>query len=79
MAGWWSGIGGYALLSPADRVFAFDYDHSGKLDHLVLYRPGDGVCFILANNNGTFSPVFLSQNGIGGFDLKDAWRPSVRV
>ena len=33
------GIGGYDLRSPADRVFAFDYDGSGKLDHLVLYRP----------------------------------------
>jgi hypothetical protein len=34
------GIGGYDLKSPADRAFAFDYDSSGKLDHLALYRPG---------------------------------------
>jgi hypothetical protein len=26
----------------ADLVFAFDYDSSGKLDHLVLYRPEAG-------------------------------------
>ncbi|MGH7512472.1 MAG: hypothetical protein ACREOQ_06055, partial [Gemmatimonadales bacterium] len=32
-----NGIGGYDLASPADRAFAFDYDGSGKLDHLALY------------------------------------------
>jgi len=44
-----SGIGGYDLASPADRVFAFDYTSSGKLDHLVLYRPGTGTIWILQN------------------------------
>jgi len=34
------GIAGYDLLSTADRGFAFDYDHTGKLDDLVLCRPG---------------------------------------
>jgi spore germination protein YaaH len=42
-----SGIGGYDLASPADRAFAFDYDGSGKLDHLVVYRPGTGTIWIL--------------------------------
>jgi hypothetical protein len=42
-----SGIGGYDLLKPADQAFAFDYDSSGKLDHLVLYRPGTGTIWIL--------------------------------
>jgi len=37
-----NGIGGYDLQSTADRAFAFDYDGSGKLDHLALYRPGTG-------------------------------------
>jgi hypothetical protein len=26
-----TGIGGYDLADPADRVFAFDYEHSGRL------------------------------------------------
>jgi hypothetical protein len=43
------GIGGYDLKSPNDLAFAFDYDHSGKLDHLVLYRPGTGTIWILKN------------------------------
>src|SRR5215211_146683 len=34
------GIGNYDLLNVADRIVAFDYNSSGKLDHLVLYRPG---------------------------------------
>src|SRR5689334_11082983 len=68
-----SGIGGYDLASPADQAFAFDYNHSGKLDHLVLYRPGAGAIYILANKGGTFTPVYAQGdpgNGIGGYDLK---------
>lgn len=67
------GIGGYDLRSPADRAFAFDYDHSGKLDHIVLYRPGTGTLWILRNNGGTFTAVYRQGdpgNGIGGYDLK---------
>jgi len=67
------GIGGYDLKSPADRAFAFDYDHSGKLDHIALYRPGTGTFWILRNRNGTFSPVYHEGDpghGIGGYDLK---------
>ncbi len=63
------GIGGYDLASPADQVFAFDYNSSGKADHLVLYRPGTGTIWIVANNNGSFVPVYASGNGIGGYDL----------
>jgi len=68
-----NGIGGYDLKSSADEVFAFDYDHSGKLDHLALYRPGTGTIWILSNNKGTFTPVYQQGdpgNGIGGYDLK---------
>ena len=67
------GIGGYDLQSSADRSFAFDYDHSGKLDYIVLYRPGAGAIFILKNENGTFFPVYKQGApgiGIGGYDLK---------
>jgi hypothetical protein len=42
-----TGIDGYDLADPADRAFAFDYNSSGKLDHLVLYRPGSGTIWIL--------------------------------
>lgn len=68
-----SGIGGYDLKSPNDRVFAFDYDSSGKLDHLALYRPGTGTFWILKNDKGAFSPVYQQGDpgtGIGGYDLK---------
>jgi hypothetical protein len=68
-----NGIGGYDLKSAADRAFAFDYDHSGKMDHIALYRPGTGTMWILKNNGGTFTPVYHQGdpgNGIGGYDLK---------
>ena len=68
-----NGIGGYDLRSPADQAFAFDYDSSGKLDHLALYRPGTGTIWILKNAGGNFSPVYQQGdpgNGIGGYDLR---------
>ena len=67
-----SGIGGYDLQSTADRVLAFDYDRSGKLDHLALYRPGTGLIWILKNSAGTFTPVYQGSSGIAGYDLKSA-------
>jgi hypothetical protein len=54
------GIDGYDLASTADRAIAFDYDSSGKLDHLVLYRSGTSTIWILKNGSGTFSPVYTS-------------------
>jgi hypothetical protein len=42
-----NGIGGYDLRRASDRVFAFDYNSNGRLDHLVLYRPGTGTIWIL--------------------------------
>ncbi len=52
------GIGGYDLIRPADQAFAFDYDSSGKLDRLVLYRPGTGTIWILNNSALNFAPVY---------------------
>lgn len=67
------GIAGYDLKSPRDRAFALDYDSSGRQDHIVMYRPGTGTCWILRNNGGEFSAVYAKGdpgNGIGGYDLK---------
>ncbi|KAI9799780.1 MAG: hypothetical protein M1833_003899 [Piccolia ochrophora] len=66
------GIGGYDLKSPADRAFAFDFNSSGKLDHIALYRPGTGTFWILRNVGGSFTPVYSQGDpgsGIGGYDL----------
>jgi hypothetical protein len=52
------GIDGYDLLNANDRAFAFDYDSSGKLDHLVLCRPGTGLVCVVTRSEGTFSLVF---------------------
>jgi hypothetical protein len=42
-----NGMGGFDIADDRDQAFAFDYDHSGKLDHLVFYRPGTGTMWIL--------------------------------
>jgi hypothetical protein len=65
-----NGIGGYDLAVAADQVVAFDYEHTGKLDHLLAYRPGNRIAYVIKHNpDGGFSPVFTSFGGIGGFDL----------
>jgi len=68
-----NGIGGFDLLSPVDSAFAFDYDSVGRQDHLVLYRPGTGMFWIIKNINSTFTPVY-GQNkpglGIAGYNVK---------
>lgn len=68
-----AGIGGYNLADSRDQLLAYDYDYSGKLDHLVLYRPGVGIVHILEHGAGnSFAPVVSSVTGIGGYDLKGA-------
>ncbi|TFK50254.1 hypothetical protein OE88DRAFT_342216 [Heliocybe sulcata] len=64
-----TGIGGCNLASVADRIFAYDYDSTGKLDHLVIYRPGTGMVWILKNDCGSFTAVYAQNNGIGGYNL----------
>src|SRR5439155_1617316 len=69
-----AGIGGYDLSDPRDLAFAFDFDGTGKLDHLVLYRPGAEIGSVVKTSAGTFAPVFetsASGAGIGGYDLSD--------
>ncbi|KAK7431783.1 hypothetical protein QQZ08_001723 [Neonectria magnoliae] len=69
-----SDIGGYDLRSPDDRMFAFDYNRSGRIHHLELYRPGTGTFWILRRDtDGKLSPVYQKGdpgNGIGGYDLR---------
>jgi hypothetical protein len=65
------GIGGYDLRSSGDQAFAFDYDHSGKLDHLALYRPGTGLMRFVKNSGGSFIPIY-GGNGLGRYDLRSA-------
>jgi len=50
----------YDLSSTADQAFAYDYNSSGKLDHLVFYRPGTGIVWIFENDGGTLTPVYIS-------------------
>jgi hypothetical protein len=54
------------LPRPGDSAFAFDYDHSSKLDHVAIYRPGSGIVQILKNDNGTFGSVY--PKSIAGYD-----------
>ena len=48
-------------------MLALDYDGSGKLDYLLLFRPGAGVASIVQNADGTFCRVYQGQ-GLAGND-----------
>ena len=56
------GIGGCDLEHPEDQVLAFDFDGTGKQDHLVVYRPLDGepssVRVLAKQRDGSFAAVF---------------------
>lgn len=82
------GVGGYHLTSPLDRAFALDYrgkDHEegrggmpGRLDHVVLYRPGSNRFWILGRDGDDFTRVYpdpaqspAPDQGIGGYQLTD--------
>jgi hypothetical protein len=67
-----AGIGGYDLAIASDKVLAYDYERTGRLDHLVLYRPGNGIVYVVRHGSGsTFTPVLRSTTGIGGYDLRN--------
>ena len=55
------GVGGYDFFSSQDQMFAFDWDSSGKPDHLVLHRPGAGFVWIFQNSGDALTPVHISS------------------
>jgi hypothetical protein len=67
------GISKFDLSKTEDRILAYDYSGTGCSDHLVCYRPGTGLIYILQNQSGTFSPVYNpdgATNGIGSYSLQ---------
>ena len=72
-----SGLGGYELKSGADRVIAFDYEHSGKLDYLVLFRLGTDIIWVVKNNGeGIFTPVYQPSDKDGAPPTEDSNSPT---
>jgi hypothetical protein len=72
-----NGISKFDLSQNQDRIISYDYLGTGKQDHLLCYRPGTGLVYILQNTNGTFSPVYPADpnsppSGIGGYDLQSS-------
>ena len=68
-----NGIGGYNLNNAADRVTGLDYNSTGSSTHLLAYRPGGGMAFIVhPDGSGGFTAVVSnSTGGIGGYDLAE--------
>jgi hypothetical protein len=64
-----NGIAGFELLDQRDLGLAFDYEATGRLDHLVFYRPGTGIVRIIKKEGNEFRSVYESRAGIGGWDL----------
>ena len=64
-----NGIGYYDFNESVDRAIALDYNGDGK-DDILCYRPGSKIVYLLkSNGDGTFTTVYTSRNGIGGYDF----------
>lgn len=73
-----SGIGvgsgnNYNLNDNRDRIIPYDCNGTGKLDHIICYRPGTGAFWIFKNSTpgGTFTHILSSGTGVGSFNLSD--------
>jgi hypothetical protein len=64
-----AGLAGYDFMSPDDQAFAFDLTGTGKLDHIVVYRPGAGNFVVLDHSTGTFRIELTGTSGVGGIDF----------
>jgi len=71
-----SGSSYFALDDSRDKVFAYDFERTGKLNYLVCYRPGMGAFWIFKMVNGVFNIILSSSNGVGFgstfYDLRDS-------
>ncbi len=75
----------FDLSNASDRSFGFDYDGSGKQDHLVFYRTGNGtagtgkIVIVKNNGDGSFTQVYPAANtsasAIGGYSFDDPGAP----
>ena len=77
-----SGIAGYDLKGTTDKIIAYDYG-SGYKNSLIVYRPGNGFCWVIENTSPSGTPNWIAavkgSGGIGGFDLKGATDQIVAV
>lgn len=63
------GLGGYDLANPADLGFAFDYNDSGGLNNITLYRPAHGNVAIYKVRGVTSQYPILEQAQLPGTTL----------
>jgi len=67
------GLGHYNLADHRDTAFAYDWAHTGRRNHIALYRPGTGTFWVVARDGDDgWKPVFHKGDpgdGVGGFDL----------
>ncbi|MBR7837060.1 hypothetical protein KDL01_27535 [Actinospica durhamensis] len=64
-----------APFQAADAIVAFDYTGLGHNDHLLVYRPGAGLAWLLAPTGdaaGHPYRIVAAMHGIGTFDLMNA-------
>lgn len=71
-----SGIAGYDLKGPTDKILAYGINSASK-NGLVVYRPGNGFFWVLQNQSSTPSnpdwvAVVKRSNGLGNFSLSNA-------
>lgn len=64
-----------APFQPGDGIVAFDYTGTGKNNHLLVYRSGAGLAWVLAPTGQPSQypyKVVASLHGVGDFDLANS-------
>lgn len=64
-----NGIGGFDMWDTRDRAVRLDFDGDNR-DDILMYRRGTGVVYVArSNGDGSYSNVFASGWGIGGYAM----------
>lgn len=59
----------WEMTKAEDRAFPFDLESTGRLDHIVFYRPGGRKASIFRNDDGVMEPVWRSDGGFPAYPM----------
>jgi hypothetical protein len=63
----WGAGRAWEMSKTEDRAFPFDLDSTGRLGHIVFYRPGGRKASIFRNDDGVMEPVWRSDGGFPSY------------
>jgi hypothetical protein len=65
----WGADRTWEMKKPEDRAFPFDLKSTGRLDHIVFYRPGGRKASIFRNDDGVMERVWTYDGGFPSYPM----------